>query len=190
MAHIWVLDRLHGMRSCRGPIPALGERRRSDGGGVGEDRQDHAHRGAHALLAEELHGTAVPGDDRADEGQAHAGAGDRTHPGAARELVPDLVLLRDRDAAAGVGDLDDDPAVVVDDLLVRPQLDDLGLRGVLEGVAEQVEDRGEQQILLTGDVGQAPGCPGDGGDDHPVLGARRGRSVLDGLVDEPIEVDA
>ncbi|WP_453985275.1 hypothetical protein [Brevibacterium casei] len=79
--------------------------------------------------------------------------------------------------------------MVVDDLLVRAQLDDFGLRGVLEGVAEQVEDRGEQQILLTGDVGQTPGCPGDGGHDHPVLGARRGRGILDGLVDEPIEID-
>ncbi|MBR7503347.1 hypothetical protein KCW65_25030, partial [Mycobacterium tuberculosis] len=63
MAHIRILHGLHGMRSRGCALSALGHRRRTDGRGVGKDGQDHAHGRAHALLAEELHGTAVPGDD-------------------------------------------------------------------------------------------------------------------------------
>ena len=190
VAHIGVLHWLNGMRagSCVGT--ALGHRRRPDRIGVGEDGKDHAHRGADALLAEELHRPAVAGDDRADEGEAHARTGDGAHPRAAGEFVPHLVLLPQRDAAAGVGDLDDDPPMVVDDLLVRAEFDDFGLRGVLECIAEQIEDRGEEEILLTGDVGQAPGSTRDRRHDHPILGARCGRGVLDGLMDEAVEVDA
>ena len=106
------------------------------------------------------------------------------------EFVPDGFLFGQRNAAAGVGDLDDDPPVSIDDLLVRAQLDDLGLRRVFERIAQQVEDRGEQQILLPGDIGQPPRSTGDRGHDHPILGAGRGRGVLDRLMDERVEVDA
>ena len=80
--------------------------------------------------------------------------------------------------------------MAVDDLLIGTQFDDFGLGRVFERIAQQVEDGCQQQIFFAGDVGQTPGRAGDRGHDHAVFGPGSRRCVLDGLVDETVEIDS
>lgn len=79
LPRISLLHRLHRMRTGSDPINMIRHLRHGHGRGIGKDGEDHAHRGAHTLLAEELHGSAVPSDDGAHEREAHARTSDRAY---------------------------------------------------------------------------------------------------------------
>lgn len=64
LPRIGQLHRLHGMRAGRHPVHVLAHLRHGHLCGIAEHGQDHAHRGAHTLLAEQLHRTAVTGHNR------------------------------------------------------------------------------------------------------------------------------
>ena len=55
LPRIRLLHRLHRMRTSGDPIHMIRHLRNGHGRGIGEHGKDHTHRGAHTLLAEELH---------------------------------------------------------------------------------------------------------------------------------------
>lgn len=114
-------------------------------------RQPHGERAARAGVAGHADGAAVQADQLADQRQAEAAAvaAAAVPPGGPVEAVEHRVQLALLDAGAGVGDPQHDLLALLGEVDSDP-----ALTGVLDRVAEQVEDD-----LLPG-VAVHPGRPG------------------------------
>src|SRR5699024_6560050 len=102
-------------------------------GGPG-DGQAQGEGGALPVPGLEGRGAAVALEDRPDERQAEPGPLDAARLAGAAQLLPHRLELVGGDAVPGVGDLEQDHAV----LLAAAHLDRVLLLGVLHGVAQRI----------------------------------------------------
>src|SRR5699024_5375916 len=153
-------------------------------GGSG-DGQAQGEGGALPVPGLEGRSAAVALEDRADERQAEPGPLDAARLAGAAQLLPHRLELVGGDAVPGVGDLEEDHAV----LLAAADLDRVLLLGVLHGVAQCVGEDEVEQVLVADERRQGSRRPGKRDGDPAAACTGQLRHRVDRLLDEGGGVD-